>query len=325
MTLGWNRVLGESRIPEAARPHRVAIATWPTLVDDRRSKTLPALLGHLAHAGYEGLEFGARDFARFFPGDAPAVVARRARAEVEGAGLRVFGSTLHLTDERVRALHWLEGVREEMRFARELGGEFVSFQYDLHPDYYYTAGAYRADEVYLRWCAENVARLRAAAWDLGLNFYLEIHVDRITEDPAALCRLLELATCELTGDLSHLLARGFTRGRYVEKALAHMGHTHVRMARRYGDLSAGVADPRADWEAEGVTWQMFQLMKGGLEGGLSSRTISGETGPMHLVVDTLTQDAALVPLYRAMARYADASAQGIALRVDDPADLRPWR
>ena len=80
----------------------------------------------------------------------------------------------------------------------------------------------------------------------------------------------------------------------------------------------------ADWQAKGVTWQMFQLMKPGLAGGLSSRTISGETGPMHLVKDTLTQDASLVPLYRAMARYADASAQGISLKVEDPADLKPW-
>jgi hypothetical protein len=54
-------------------------------------------------------------------------------------------------------------------------------------------------------------------------------------------------------------------------------------------------------------------MKPGLHGGPSSRTICGETGPLHLVSDTLTQDAALVPLYRAMARYADAAAQGSAI------------
>jgi sugar phosphate isomerase/epimerase len=324
MPLGWNRVLGDQRVAAQVRPHRVAIAAWPTMVQDRRSATLPALLGHLAQAGYEGLEFSPANFARFFPGDAPGVMARRARSAVEEAGLRVFGATLHVRDDQLRALHALDGVRADMRLVKEMGGEYASFQYDLHPDYYYTAGAYREDEEYLRWCADNVARLRAAAWDLGLNFYLEIHVDRITEDPAALCRLLDLATCELTGDLSHLLARGFTRGKYVDRALAHMGHTHVRLARRYGDLSAVVTDPRADWDAKGMTWQLFQLMKPGLTGGLSSRTISGETGPMHLVTDTLTQDAALVPLYRAMARYADASAQGITLRVDEPADLRPW-
>jgi hypothetical protein len=96
------------------------------------------------------------------------------------------------------------------------------------------------------------------------------------------------------------------------------------MARLYGDLSAAVADPRADWAAGGLTWQMFQFMKPGLQRGLSSRTICGETGPLHLVTDTLTQDAALVPLYRAMARYADAAAQGIMIKAESPADLQPW-
>ena len=52
--------------------------------------------------------------------------------------------------------------------------------------------------------------------------------------------------------------------------------------------------------------------------------ILGETGPMHLVTDTLTQDTAPVPLYRAMARFADAGAQGIAMKVDRPEDLKPW-
>ena len=56
----------------------------------------------------------------------------------------------------------------------------------------------------------------------------------------------------------------------------------------------------------------------------SSRTISGESGAMHLVKDTLSLDASLVPLYRAMARYADASAQGIRMKVEEPDDLRPW-
>src|SRR5690606_3403510 len=113
------------------------------------------------------------------------------------------------------------------------------------------------------------------------------------EDPAALCRILDMATVELNGDMSHFLARGYMRGPHVERSMAHLGHTHVRMARMYGDLSAVVEDPAADWANSGVTWQMFDFMKAGLEGGLSSRTISGETGPMHLVKDTLTQDAAL--------------------------------
>ena len=44
-----------------------------------------------------------------------------------------------------------------------------------------------------------------------------------------------------------------------------------------------------------------------LQGGLSSRAIMGETGAMNLVggLRTLDLDASLLPLYRAMADYAD--------------------
>ncbi|MCX5659138.1 MAG: TIM barrel protein [Planctomycetota bacterium] len=324
MPLGFNRVLGDPTTPAATRPHRVAIAAWPTMVKDPRTETLDALLGHLASAGYEGLEFAPGSFMRYFPGDSAAAVAKKARGPVEKAGLKVFGATLHLGDAALRKLHWIDGVVDDMKLIQDLGGEFASFQYEIHPDYYNTGGAYREDEEYLKWCAETVATLREKAWGLGMNFYLEVHVDRITEDPAALCRILEMASCEINGDLSHFLFRGFTKGKHVKKVLDHMGHTHVRMARFYGDLSAAVDDPKADWEAKGATWGLFQLMKGGLAGGLSSRTISGETGPMHLVKNALAQDATLVPLYRAMARYADAAAQGIAMKVDEPGDLKPW-
>lgn len=325
MPLGYNRVLGDSSKPAEARPHRVAIATWPTMMaDDPRSASLAALLGHLGTAGYEGLEFAAGGFARFFPGDSPAVIAAKARRQCEKAGLPVLGATLHLQDTQLRKLHWIDGVVEEMKLIQDLGGQFASFQYEIHPDYYNTAGVYREDEEYLKWCAETVATLRENAWKLGLNFYLEVHVDRITEDPAALCRILELASCELNGDMSHFLARGFTKGKLVRKVLDHLGHTHTRIARPYGDLSAPVSDPKADWEAKGLTWSLFQFMKPALARGLSSRTISGETGPFQTVKDSLTQDAALVPLWRAMARYADAGAQGITMKVDEPGDLRPW-
>jgi len=324
MVLGNNRVLGDPATPAEARPHRVAIASWPTTIEDVRSRSIDALMDHVATSGYEGCEFSTVTLDRYFPGASPAVVARQGARAMERAGLRNFGTTEHISDEQMRELRWADVARERLKPIMDLGGEFSSYQLFLHPDYMNTGGAYRSDEEYLNWCAGRVTALREIVWDSGLNFYLEVHVGRITEDPAACCRILELATCELNGDMSHYLARGFTRGQHVDRVLRHVGHTHVRMARTLGDLSAAVTDPRADWESEGVTWEMFHFMQPALEGGLSSRTVAGESGPMHLVTDTLTQDAVLVPLYRAMARYADASAQGMRWKVNSPADLRPW-
>ncbi|MCC6579452.1 MAG: TIM barrel protein [Phycisphaeraceae bacterium] len=324
MPMGYNRILGDSTKPETARPHRVGLGGWPASITDARTATLDALLSHLVVSGYEGVEFGAASFARYFPGESLTAVARKARQALDKRGLACFGATLHPSDEVLRKLRWQDAVAEEMRTIVDMGGQFASVQFFLHPDYCNTGGLYREDEDYLRWCADRVAAMRQMAWDMGLNFYLEVHVDRITEDPAGCCRILDLAPCELNGDLSHFLFRGFTKGKHVERIVKHVGHTHVRMARFYGDLSAAVPDPKADWAAKGSTWQMFQLMKPALAQGLSSRCVIGESGPMHLVKDTLTQDALLVPLYRAMARYADAAAQGIAIKVDEPGDLKPW-
>ena len=53
-------------------------------------------------------------------------------------------------------------------------------------------------------------------------------------------------------------------------------------------------------------YQAFEYYKPALQGGLSSRCIMGESGPMHLVTDAVSLDARLVPLWRAMAEYADA-------------------
>lgn len=324
MPLGLNRVLGDSSKPDAARPHRVALSNWPASIKDRRCETIDALLGHARGAGYEGFELGPGAARRYYPDDSLAGGVKKLGRACAKAGLPIFGSTLHVQDEFMRGLGWHDHIAEQLKQIIDLGGEYASFQFFIHPDHANTGGAYREDERYLRWAAQQVTELRQLTWDSGLNFYLEVHLDRITEDPAACCRILDLAACELNGDMSHYLARGFTRGKHVDRILAHLGHAHVRMARKYGDLSADVPDPRDDWNNQGVTWQMFQFMKAGLAGGLSSRVIAGETGPMHLVKDTLTLDAKLVPLYRAMARYADASAQGMSIKVDEPVDLQPW-
>ena len=82
---------------------------------------------------------------------------------------------------------------------------------------------------------------------------------------------------------------------------------HQRMARTHGDLSVNVVDPIEDWNNKGVTYEAFELsarvLKNG--GGLSSRTISGESGPIHLCTDPLSNDAKMVPLLRAMCSVAD--------------------
>ncbi len=322
--MGYNRVLGNPDAPEVSRPHRVAIASWPTMVKDPRTASLDALLSHINSSGYEGLEFNVGAYTRFFPGDSNAVVARKARTQVEKAGLKIFGSSFYPGDGDMRKLRWTEPWVEELKLVQDMGGEFANFQIGLHPDYMNTGGAQREDEDYLKWSAEKLAEIRDKTWSLGLNFYLEVHILKITVDPAALCRILEMTDCELCGDMSHYIARGFTKGNYVKKIIDHVHYMHVRMARTHGDLSAVVEDPKADWESKGLTWQLFQFQKPALAHGLSSRTISGETGPMHLVKDTLDQDAALVPYFRAMARFADAAAQGIVMKVEEPGDLKPW-
>ena len=324
MPLGYNKVLGDHTKPASWRPHQVGMAHWPSMIEDPRTQTLETLLHHVAASGYEGVEFSIYRLTKYFSGETEPVMARKTRRALERVGLRNFGSTLHLEDSQLREIHWLGHVRDQIKIIQDTNGQYLSVQFFLHPQYMGTGGAYREDETYLLWCADRVTQIREQAWSAGLNFYLEVHIDRITEDPAACCRLLDLATCELNGDLSHLLYRAITHGKYVEKILSHLGHTHVRMARQHGDLSAVVADPKTDWEQEGLTWQMFKLMRPALARGLSSRAIVGETGPMHLVTDSLTQDAVLVPLYRAMARYADAGSEGIAISVKTPDDLKPW-
>ncbi len=325
MPLGNNRILGDNKITNpVTRPHRVGIGNWPTTPAEPRTATIDALFGHLADNGYEGVEFGHEAYQRYFPDVSLPVLAKKAQAALDKHGLVNFGATLHPGDDVMRQLNWIDQYHTTLDFISDVGGQYASYQVFLHPDYLNTGGDYREDARYLQWCAQRVAELRQLTWDHGLNFYLEVHVDRITEDPAALSRILEMCTCELNGDFSHFIARGYLKGKHIDNARKLMGHTHVRMARTYGDLSADVPDPKQDWAERGVTWSMFQFMMPALAGGISSRAIIGETGPMHLVKDTLTLDAKLVPLYRAMARYADASAQGIDLKVESPDDLKPW-
>eukprot|EP01048_Picozoa_sp_COSAG05_P027504 COSAG05_NODE_8056_length_741_cov_0.671340_1_plen_182_part_01 len=143
---------------------------------------------------------------------------------------------------------------------------------------------------------------------LGLNFYVETHIDRISEDVAGFVRIMDKCPVyfEVNADISHYVYRAIKRGSALEKILSRVGHTHQRMAREHGDLSADVADPEQDLADKGLTYQAFESMRSSFKNGLSSRCIVGESGPMHLVKDAIKLDASLVPLYRLMALACDA-------------------
>ena len=114
--------------------------------------------------------------------------------------------------------------------------------------------------------------------------------------------------------MSHYNYRQIKHGasKHLRTICARVGHTHQRMCRELGDLSADVPDPAQDWADKGLTWQAFESMRPALRGGLSSRAIGGESGPLHLRdtfgVCALELDAKLVPLYRHMAQHADREA-----------------
>ncbi len=90
----------------------MAIASWPTNMEDPRTRTLEALLGHAAAAGYEGCEFGLVTLSRFYEGDSPAVIVRKGRRVIEGAGLRNFGTAMDFLDEQMRRRDWLDTAVE---------------------------------------------------------------------------------------------------------------------------------------------------------------------------------------------------------------------
>lgn len=142
---------------------------------------------------------------------------------------------------------------------------------------------------------------------------LQTHIDRISEDVEGFARIIDVAVpFEINADISHYVYRGIKKGPALQKILERVGHTHQRMAREHGDLSADVPDPEKDWASKGLTWQAFEAMRPCFKGGLSSRCVVGESGPMHLVEDAILLDAKLVPLYRLMALTCDAEVGGAA-------------
>lgn len=154
-------------------------------------------------------------------------------------------------------------------------------------------------------------------------------MQRVSEDPEAFCKIMDRSAVgdklEVNGDLSHYFYRNIQKGKDFDRIMGRMNHTHQRLARPFGDLSVECSDPAANWEAGGETWQAFRYTRKGLRGGLSSRVIAGESGPMHGCKDPLTLDASLVPLYRHMAKVADAEAAGTPMQEQkDPSEYNPF-
>lgn len=265
----------------------------------------------------------------FFP-DTPNLdqVAQQAAPLLAAHKARIFGGMYHVTDGaffRDGVLDFNQAdfeaqLQRRLRRDARLGLEYINFQVHLPPQHQDTGGEYRQDLPYLQRTAERLSLLHRLCHAEGLNCYIETHVERVSEDVPAFAELLRLATepLEVTCDFSHYLSRGITRGTAYEAVVDRCNHLQVRLARRFGDLSAHVADLHSDWAAGGPSFQVFQASQRALRGGLSSRVIGGETGPLHLVQDTLEQDARLIPLLRLLARTADAQAQ-----LADPANPFP--
>eukprot|EP01046_Picozoa_sp_COSAG06_P040769 COSAG06_NODE_4969_length_3822_cov_2.028464_2_plen_482_part_00 len=332
--IGANRVLGDGR-------HRVAVTQFTLLSQLGKPSGVSSfgsfdeLCRWVAAAGYDGLEIGTDDVRRsFLPNASYPELVSHIREATARHGTPCLGVLYHITDHPGGFASTVKGgtpggnnnigpqdmdlndagfwqtLRERLRYDAECGCEYVTFQINLPPQYLNTGGMYRDDDAYLRRVAQDIARLQAACFEQGMNFYVETHMDRLTEDLGAFCKIMDYCPVyfEVNADISHYNFRQITKGAWLDKICDRVGHTHQRMARQLGDLSAEVPDPASDWDNKGLTWEAFESMRRAFKGGLSSRTIVGESGPIHLVKSALETDASLMPLYRFMCEHADREA-----------------
>jgi len=261
-------------------------------------------VNHLLTHGYEGIEQSAEYMTMFFPGDTHATIARKVERRFTPLNLRVFGSFVWVRDadfERMTPSQWREHQLNQLKLVVDIGGQYANCNYLLPAAHQNTGGDYRADERFLDRAAGLIREMRDMAFDLGLNFYVEVHNNYITEGPRRVLPHPRPHRRRADGRPVALPLPGHHARRALGPHLPQRRPRPRRLSRLYGDLSASVDDPKADWEQKGLTWQLFQITKPALSGGLSSRVVIGETGPMHLVKDGLALDVKLIPLCRAMA------------------------
>lgn len=329
-----NKVLGG---PNAK--HRVCLTAWPFrnpreqagLDETAKSfKTPTPFFAWLKENGYEGVEITVDDCrARWWPDVAPKEIVARVKRLSQDYKISITGSLYHVSDDGhpwcgpqeldFAQPDFFKKLASKLELEKEMGSQYVTFQICLPERYMNTGGAYRNDEAFLQLAACRVAKMQDICFNLGLNFYVETHIDRISEDPEAFCKIFDRAPYfEVNADISHYVYRGISKGPHLQRILARVGHTHQRMARVHGDLSSDLgthfseqsspSDASEDWKRKGVTWLAFDAMRPCFEGGLSSRCVVGESGPAFGPKDALLLDAKLVPLYKAMCRYADERA-----------------
>ena len=252
-----NRVLGPGH-------HRVGLCGWPlkgaVAAKDPRVATPRKLFEWVQQCGYEAVELTVEDFkSMYFDKGTPnaRVIAEiRQAAAAVGVSRVSSGGLYHVTDGGPSpygtsgrpvldfgAAGFEDDVRRTLREDMQLDSEYANWQIHLPARYLNTGGAYRTDEAFLSLCAARIATLQRICHELGLNCYIETHIDRISEDPEAFVKIMDRAPhFECNGDLSHYFYRSITAGQALPRIMERVNHFHGRMARPHGDLSADIPD-----------------------------------------------------------------------------------
>lgn len=327
-----NHILGDRSVQPMERPHRIILAGWAVHRSepfDPRISSLRKLFQYMKMAGYDGIELTLENFwAKYLTGKSKDEVIPILNSYIKEFNISIVGGLWHSFDwqwDDEKA--YLKQLRSELQFNKAIGSQYATFQIWLSPKYMESSGEYREDEQYLNQCADRIEKLQQLCFEEEMNFYVETHVGRISEDPCAFVKIMERSRpFEINGDFSHYICRGMLNGSAIDKIRAKIGHTHQRMARIYGDLSCNVLNPNLDWNNAGVTYQAFTFLQPALKGGLSSRCIVGEAGPIHQVKDPLSQDRRMIPLFRAMASIANEEAKGQRISlITSPSDIKPFQ
>ena len=203
------------------------------------------------HAGYDGMEINVEDLhARYFGSETVEEAMVGIRAALRRHKVPLVGGLYHIKDHDWDDSDFLETHRKVLLRNKSVGHEYATYQIHLPGRYKNSGGDYRDDDAFLRLCASRINALHRVCEDVGMNFYVETHVDRITEDVWATQKLLDLAEpFEINGDLSHYIIKGVLRGEALDRVREQVNHAHIRMARIYGDLSVEVREYAAEGSA----------------------------------------------------------------------------